>query len=130
MLSIHMRRLRLHIPPVLMIAIAYLTPVSAYANDPREEFFEQKVRPLLVERCFKCHGDKKQFGELRVDSREMLLKGGENGPAIVSEKPDESLLIEAVRQSGDLVMPPEPEEKLSDDQISVLERWVAEGAFW
>lgn len=125
-----MRRLRLPIPPALMIAIAYLTPVSTYAIDPREEFFEQKVRPLLVERCFKCHGDKKQFGELRVDSREMLLKGGENGPAIVSEKPDESRLIEAVRQSGDLVMPPEPEERLSDDQIGVLERWVAEGAFW
>ncbi|HTN02428.1 MAG TPA: c-type cytochrome domain-containing protein, partial [Planctomycetaceae bacterium] len=71
------------------------------------KFFETSVRPLLVEHCQKCHGEKKQWGALRLDSHEALLKGGENGPAIVPGKPEESRLIQAVRHSDDLQMPPD-----------------------
>ena len=66
-----------------------LSPQSA-------EFFEARVRPLLVTHCYECHTDQKK-GDLRVDSREALLEGGELGPAIVPGDPDESLLIQAVR---------------------------------
>ena len=103
----------------------------AWADDitpEQEKLFEEKIRPLLSARCFKCHGPEKQESDLRLDSRDALLKGGENGPVLVPGKPQESLLIEAVHQTGDLVMPPEPAEKLSEEQIAILERWVAEGA--
>ncbi len=90
------------------------------------KFFEMSVRPLLVEHCQKCHGEKKQWGALRLDSHEALLKGGENGPAIVPGKPEESRLIQAVRHSDDLQMP--PDEKLTDRQIATLVEWVRQGA--
>jgi Protein of unknown function (DUF1549)/Protein of unknown function (DUF1553)/Planctomycete cytochrome C len=86
------------------------------------------VLPLLVASCSECHGEEKQSNELRLDSREAILKGGEHGPAIVPGKPDNSLLIEAVRQSGELEMP--PDGKLADHQIAILEHWVEIGAPW
>ena len=58
--------------------------------------FEKHVRPLLVEHCQKCHGAKKQEGELRLDSRAALLKGGEHGPVVVPGSPGESRLIAAI----------------------------------
>ena len=70
-------------------------------------FFEEKIRPLLSENCFECHGPEKQKAGLRLDGRGFILKGGENGPAIVVGNPGESLLIEAVSyRSSDLEMPP------------------------
>ena len=86
-------------------------------------FFETKIRPLLAEHCLECHGDKKQWGGLRLDSREAMLRGGESGPAIVPGKPDKSLLIRAVRQvDDDLQMP--KDDKLTKQQIAELVRWV------
>src|SRR5215208_2374473 len=73
------------------------------------EFFEKKVRPVLVEHCYSCHSAqaKKQRGGLALDTREGLLKGGDRGPAVVPGKPDESLLIRAVRHADKaLQMPP------------------------
>lgn len=92
------------------------------------EFFEKQVRPVLVEHCFECHSDKKQRGGLRVDSRELLLKGTDNGPSIVPGKPDESRLIHAIRHEGDVAMP--PKGKLSQASIDVLTEWVKQGAVW
>lgn len=91
------------------------------------KFFETSVRPLLVEHCQKCHGEKKQWGALRLDSHEALLKGGENGPAIVPGKPEESRLIRAIRHTDDDLQMP-PDEKLSDRQIAILVEWVRQGA--
>ncbi|MCA9229357.1 MAG: DUF1553 domain-containing protein [Planctomycetales bacterium] len=91
------------------------------------QFFEHHVRPLLATHCFECHGSKKQFSELRVDSRDGLLRGGENGPALVPGKPEESLLIEAVRRES-LEMP--PEEELTPEQIGILAEWIRRGAVW
>ena len=106
-----------------------LTAAPVLAQSPAElEFFEKQVRPLLVASCSECHGDEKQSNELRLDSREAMLKGGERGPAIVPGKPNESLLIQAVRQSGELEMP--PDGKLADEQIAILEHWVEIGAPW
>src|SRR4051812_25236954 len=69
------------------------------------DFFESRIRPLLVTKCQKCHGDEKHKGGLRLDSRLSLLKGGETGPAVVPGKPDDSLLVDAVNYRG-LEMPP------------------------
>ena len=92
------------------------------------EFFEQKIRPLLIERCFKCHADGKQIkGGLRLDSRRGWEKGGDTGPTIVPGKPDMSLLVQAIRyQDADLRMP--PGGKLADSEIALLEQWVQRGA--
>ncbi|MFN0197505.1 MAG: PSD1 and planctomycete cytochrome C domain-containing protein [Planctomycetaceae bacterium] len=85
------------------------------------------IRPLLSEKCFKCHGPSKQNGKLRLDSRTSILRGGENGSAIVPGKPDESLLIDAINFKS-LEMP--PSGKLSDDEITALTQWVRDGAVW
>jgi len=96
------------------------------------EFFEKKVRPVLVEHCFKCHADqevKAPKGGLRLDSRAGLLRGGDNGPAVVPGEPDKSRLIEAIRyQNADLQMP--PKGKLPDATIADLAAWVKSGAIW
>jgi len=91
------------------------------------KFFETHVRPLLAAKCFKCHGQEKQSGELRLDGRAAMLAGGESGESIVPGKPTESLLIEAINYES-FEMP--PDGKLSDDEIAVLTKWVSIGAPW
>ncbi len=93
----------------------------------RERFFEQRVRPLLVESCHSCHASAKQKGGLRLDSLEAILKGGDSGPALVPGKPVESLLMEAVNYQGP-EMP--PAGKLAPEKIEILARWVSLGAPW
>lgn len=93
------------------------------------EFFEARVRPLLVAQCYECHGDKKE-GLLRVDSREGLLAGGESGPAIVPGDPDKSLLIQAVKRLPDAPQMPSKRPKLRDEDIAVLVDWIKAGAPW
>jgi len=93
-----------------------------------ERFFEAKVRPLLVERCHKCHAGGMTKGGLRLDSREALLKGGESGPAAVAGKPDESLLLQAVRYQNGLEMP--PDGKLNEAQVASLSEWIKAGVVW
>jgi len=92
------------------------------------EFFEKEVRPLLATRCQQCHGESKQKGELRLDSRESILAGGATGPAIVPGKPKESLLVEAINY-GDVYQMP-PKSKLPVKEIATLTRWVEIGAPW
>ncbi len=89
-------------------------------------FFETRIRPLLANHCYKCHGPKKQEGGLRLDSLAGILKGGDAGPAAVQRKPKQSLLLTAVGyRDEDLKMP--PDKKLSDRQIADLTRWVSMG---
>jgi Protein of unknown function (DUF1549)/Protein of unknown function (DUF1553)/Planctomycete cytochrome C len=100
---------------------------DAGAQSARERFFEQSVRPLLVENCYSCHSAKKQKGGLRLDSLEAILAGGDSGPAVVPGKPGESLLVEAINYQG-TEMP--PAGKLPEGKIDVLTRWVSLGAPW
>jgi hypothetical protein len=103
---------------------------SSRAEGPEAtEFFEKSVRPLLAEHCYKCHGPavEEVEGGLRLSSREGVLAGGDSGPAAVEGKPDQSLLIEAVRHDG-LKMP--PDGKLGSNQIEVLRQWIAMGVPW
>jgi len=94
------------------------------------EFFEKNIRPVLAERCYSCHSDRATNlrGDLRVDSRQGLLKGGKSGvPAVVPGKPEESLLIAALRHtSPDLKMP--PGAPLLPDQVEAFVEWVRMGA--
>src|SRR5436190_13485703 len=90
----------------IAIFLAVLCP-SARADNPKPdreglEFFERRIRPVLVEHCYECHsGAAKIKGGLRLDSRDGWSRGGDSGSPIVPGKPDESLLIEAVRSDGD-----------------------------
>ena len=98
------------------------------ASDPASAtYFEQHIRPLLVGKCLKCHGPKKQEGSLRLDSRAALLAGGDSGAAVVPHDREASLLVEAVRYEG-LEMP--PSEPLEDEAVARFEAWVEAGAIW
>ncbi len=90
-------------------------------------FFETHIRPLLHAKCVKCHGESQQKGELRLDSLENLLQGGESGPAAVAGHAADSLMLEAVRYES-FEMP--PDKPLSAQEISALEKWIADGAAW
>jgi hypothetical protein len=108
-----------------------LTLPLAWTAEPtaaEAEFFEKEIRPLLVEKCWKCHGETTHKGRLKLTTRASLLKGGASGPAAVPEKPEESLLIDAVRYKEVRRMP--PDGKLTSRQIEVLERWVKLGVPW
>lgn len=93
-------------------------------------FFEKEVRPILVEHCYECHSGTKTKGGLSLETRKAWSEGGDSGPAIVPGKPDESLMIQAVRYGdADLAMPPEKAGgKLTAPQIAALEAWVRMGA--
>src|SRR5467141_397595 len=99
----------------------------AEASSAGEDFFETKVRPIFANICSNCHGDAATSG-LRVESRESLLKGGSRGPAIVPNDPDKSLMIQAVRQTGELKMP--KGGKLTPEEVQSLTDWVKMGAPW
>ncbi len=108
------------------------TAAEAAANPaPSPEavrFFEAKVRPVLVDNCYQCHGESKQEDNLRLDSRAGIIAGGDHGPAVVPGNPDESLLIKAVKHSPDLSMP--PKKQLASEQIADLTFWIKSGAVW
>jgi hypothetical protein len=94
-----------------------------------EAFFELKIRPVLVQRCFKCHGATKASHGLRVDSREALLKGGQTGPALVPGASRQSLLLQAIRyRDADLRMP--PDRRLDDEVVKDFATWIDRGAVW
>jgi len=111
-----------------------MTPMVVAAEPAKPDaeqirFFESKVRPVLVENCFKCHGPDKQKAGLRLDSRAAAVAGGALGAAVVPGKPEDSLLVTAVRHTDDdLKMP--PSKKLNAEQVADLTRWVKIGAPW
>jgi len=117
-------------PSPLIIALLALLGATAHADDgaEREAFFESKVRPILTDRCFGCHSARasKFKGNLALDSLEGILKGGDLGPAVEPGDPVESLLIQAVGYDDESLKMP-PKQKLPDEEIAVLRRWVAEG---
>ncbi|HUG19126.1 MAG TPA: DUF1549 domain-containing protein, partial [Planctomycetaceae bacterium] len=113
---------------VLCVAVGFL-PIKLDAQEsPDSVHFEKHVRPVLVEQCFDCHSDGSVESNLRLDSLAGMLKGGLRGPAIIPGKPEESLLISALRHSERLKMPPKRKLKTSD--IAQLAKWIADGALW
>lgn len=110
---------------MLRLAIALLAAGSALAAD---DSFELHVRPVLAGRCYSCHTDAKSGG-LRLDSREGLLAGGKSGPAIKPGDAENSLLIQAIRQTHPKLKMP-PGGKLKDNEIEAIAAWVKAGAIW
>src|SRR6185369_3557407 len=114
---------------------AWILSVSAIAsaddlpNQEGIEFFEKKIRPILVDNCYECHSAKSAElkGNLHVDSREGLRRGGATGPAVVPGDLNASLLMQAVKYSEDSYQMP-PKGKLPDEIIHDLEQWIEMGA--
>src|SRR5690349_21577931 len=120
----------------IAIVVFTITSAAAFGGDApaltpvQRTFFESKIRPLLAERCYKCHSSEtgKIKGGLALDTREGLLHGGENGATVVPGNPAASRLITAIVYTDpDLQMPPKG-EKLTDQQIADLTEWVKMGA--
>ena len=106
-----------------------LPTINLVAND--NQFFETNIRPVLSEKCYECHSSKaaKIKGGLRLDHIELILQGGDSGPAIIQGKPDDSLIVQAIRYDDlDFHMP--PKEKLPKKVVQDFEKWISEGADW
>jgi len=121
--------------PRLLFAAACCAFWSAAASaapiSPADaEFFEQKVRPLLVTHCFECHSAESKIlqGGLHLDSRPGWQKGGESGEVVVPGKPDESLLVKALRFDKNEYVHMPPKGKLPEAEIAVFVEWVKRGA--
>lgn len=104
-------------------------PKSQLITPQEAAFFESRVRPVLVENCWSCHGPKKQRSGLRLDSLTALQHGGDNGPVVKSGDPDQSTLIQAVRQTGGVKKMP-PSGKLKPEAVDALAAWVRMGLPW
>src|SRR3954447_1930335 len=114
------------VAPRIASAVVIFAASLAGAND--SEFFETRIRPLLATNCYACH-TKGALGGLRLDSRDSILKGGNSGKAVVEGKPDESLLIQAVRRTHIRLKMP-PVGPLAKEDVGALEVWVRRGLPW
>jgi hypothetical protein len=114
---------------LLILVLALCVQTATARADATTDFFEAKIRPLLVEHCYECHGaaSGEIKGSLQLDTRAGVLKGGDSGAVIVAGKPEASLLIKAVKWGDKLFRMP-PDAKLSDAQIADLEKWIRDGA--
>ncbi len=114
------------------VALVLVASTTQAADDPKAvEFFEAKIRPVLVDQCLKCHSDaadqdKKLRGGLKLDSKANWQMGGDTGPAIVPGKPGEGSLIASLKYAGDIQMP--PKGKLPDHVVADFEKWIKDGA--
>ena len=114
--------------PLIAFGFSLLSAGMVVRGEEKAEFFEKKVRPLLVEHCLECHGPEKHKGGLRWDSREGWQTGGDSGSPVVPGKPDASLVMKAVSyKDRDLKMP--PDRKLEPEEVAILKQWIAQGAF-
>jgi len=112
---------------VLSISIAIvLCCIADFARaDKGTDFFEKKIRPVLVEHCYECHAGKQSKGGLLLDSRESAQRGGESGAAVVPKDMEASLILEAIRYES-YEMP--PSGKLPENVVSNFEKWIKMGA--
>jgi len=115
-----------------LIALAgVLLSICLASRSPGQEaetFFENRIRPILAENCFKCHGGKASKGGVRLDQRTALLAKGEDGPVIIPGKPGQGRLMAAVRHTGEIKMP--PKKRLPPAEIKALSDWITAGAPW
>ena len=107
-----------------------IVAIPSLSYGQADDLFEKRVRPILVNNCYACHGPAAGEGQagLRLDSLEGMLRGGRSGPALVPGEPDRSLFIHAVNHDTFVQMP--PKKKLPRTEIAALTRWVEAGAQW
>ncbi len=130
MLSLHrlISRSLTHVLTVCVFLIAALPLVAQDGNEPAKiEFFETRIRPVLVQHCYECHAADSKIvrGGLQLDSQAATLQGGDSGPSVVPGNPDDSLLLSAIKHES-LEMP--PQSKLPDNVIADFETWIRDGA--
>jgi cytochrome c len=116
---------------VAVLAGSGLRPVAAADGANTPAFYVQKVRPILVTNCGKCHLDMNHKGGLSLMTKASTLKGGRDGAVIVPGDPAKSMLVQLIRHEGPAVDPkpmPPKASKLSDAEIAVIEQWVKAGA--
>ncbi len=114
---------------VLVGRVSAVEP-EAVNDAPAREFFESKIRPVLVEHCYRCHSAAtgKSEGGLQLDSRELIRKGGDRGRAVVPGDPAASILLTAIAHTdSDLKMPPK-KDRLPEAVINDFRSWIAKGA--
>ncbi|QJW96276.1 c-type cytochrome domain-containing protein [Frigoriglobus tundricola] len=121
---------------IALVATLFVPSFGTAAEPPAPdakavEFFETKIRPVLVEQCYKCHSEeaakeKKLKGGLKLDTKAGLLAGGDTGAALVPGKPDAGTLLKSMKYDGELQMP--PKGKLPDAVVKDFEKWIADGA--
>lgn len=112
---------------VLSMLVACSSAIAKQASD-QESLFENHVRPVLVQRCIKCHGPSKSESGLRLDTLSHLLKGGDSGAAIDRSDAAASLLSQVLDWKHDVKMP--PDKPLDAVAIDAINRWIAAGAHW
>ena len=113
---------------LLSLLLAFFSIIPGARGESDTDFYESQIRPLFIKYCVKCHGAEKQESDLRLDSPQHWETGGLNGPAILPGKPEDSLLLRAVKKTDpDLQMPP-GKQKLSSQEIAALEKWIKAGA--
>ena len=116
---------------VAVLAGAGLSGVSAQDGANTPAFYSEKVRPILMTNCGKCHFDMNHKGGLSMATKASLMKGGRDGVVLVPGDPANSLLVKLIRHEGpaDDPMPMPPKSpKISDEDIATIERWVKAGA--
>ena len=113
------------VKPALILSVVFLIAARAQGED-QAAFFESRVRPLLLKKCGECHGKEDPEGKLTLTSVEGIAAGGASGSTVVPERLDQSRLIQAVRYTEKLKMP--PDSKLPANEIAILEKWVRDGA--
>jgi hypothetical protein len=135
-MDLRLRRTSFQLRSVLLAAtcgLAFcLPPVAAAAQGPvaDAEYFEKRVRPLFAERCYSCHSASSRplMGGLRLDDAAGLAKGGRRGRLFTPGRPEESLIVRAVRYSDRALQMP-PQGRLAADQVAVVTEWIRRGAY-
>jgi hypothetical protein len=124
-----MKKIIVSLFAVALVPAAFAAAIKLDAD--QQAFFEKKIRPVLVDQCYKCHStqpEAKIKGDLNLETRETTLRGGSSGPALVAGKPDKSLILKAIKHlDPDLAMPPK-EPKLAANIIADFEEWIRMGA--
>ncbi|MGH9854323.1 MAG: DUF1549 domain-containing protein, partial [Blastocatellia bacterium] len=108
-------------------AVVSQWPASAQTGD-QHEFFEKKVRPIFAASCQLCHNAKAKMAGLDLSTAEGFQRGGDSGPVVNKEKPEESRLLKVISYDGEMKMP--PTGKLKGHEIAALTEWVKMGALW
>lgn len=116
------------LPVIVLLTVVMTTATTAQAFGDETVTYLQHVKPILQQRCYACHGALKQESELRLDTTELLLKGGSSGPSVIAGKPDAGELTHRIMSSDPTIRMPPEGSPLSDDEISQIRQWILQGA--